>query len=79
MLKAFEKALGQPIPYKFVERRSGDLVSLVANVDKANEHLNWKAQKTLMDVAKDSIKFLEVRHGFVKGQKKQLRTEDKKV
>ena len=70
VIAGFEKALGEPINYKMADRRAGDLPQLVANVDKANKHLGWKAEKTIYDVAKDCVKFIEVRHGYKPGQKK---------
>lgn len=47
VLKGFEKGLGQPVKYKFVERRFGDVPKLVANINKASNELGWTVTKSL--------------------------------
>ncbi len=47
VIHAFELVIGQPLNYKIVDRRPGDVISVYANTDKANEVLGWKAEKTL--------------------------------
>ena len=47
VIKAFEKASGQPLNYKIVGRREGDITSAYANTTKANKELNWKTEKSL--------------------------------
>ncbi len=42
------------IPYKFTLRRAGDIASYYSNPEKAWQELKWKAEKTLLDMAKDS-------------------------
>lgn len=54
MVKAFEKVVGRPIPYKIVERRPGDIASCYADPTKAKEELNWSATKGLDDMCEDS-------------------------
>ena len=44
MVKAFEHASGQAVPYKFGPRRDGDVARSLAAVDKAERLLGWKAQ-----------------------------------
>ncbi|MFB9109335.1 UDP-glucose 4-epimerase GalE [Flavobacterium gyeonganense] len=44
VIKAFEKASGQKLPYKIVARREGDVTEAYANTDKANNVLGWKTQ-----------------------------------
>ena len=44
VIKAFEKASGKKIPYKFVDRRPGDVAVCYADPSKANKELNWKAK-----------------------------------
>lgn len=54
MVKAFGKACGFEIPYQIAPRRDGDVVALVANTDKAEKELGWKAQKTLDEMYADA-------------------------
>ncbi|RXJ95894.1 UDP-glucose 4-epimerase GalE [Arcobacter sp. AHV-9/2010] len=54
MIKAFEKASGQKIPYKLVPRRAGDIAICYSNPKKAKEILNWEAKHTLDDMCKSS-------------------------
>jgi len=58
MVKAFEEAAGRPLPHKFAERRAGDLPELCANPAKAEKELGWKAELTVADAMKDTLKFL---------------------
>ena len=54
MVKAFEKANGVPVPYRIVDRRPGDLATCYADPSKSAEKLGWKAEKTLVDMCRDS-------------------------
>lgn len=54
VVKAFEKASGQSIPYKIVDRRPGDAAICYANVDKAKKELNWKTERNLEDMCRDA-------------------------
>ena len=54
VVKAFEKASGQKVPYKIVERRAGDIGSCYADATKAFKELGWKAEKNLEDMCADS-------------------------
>lgn len=47
MIHAFNKAVGTKLPYQLCPRRPGDVTNLTADPRKANEELNWKAEKTL--------------------------------
>ncbi|WP_163409593.1 UDP-glucose 4-epimerase GalE [Flavobacterium ajazii] len=47
VIHAFEKASGQKLPYKIVDRREGDVTEAYANTDKANNVLGWKTHLTL--------------------------------
>lgn len=58
IVKAYEKAIGKPLNYKFAPRREGDVEIMMANVEKAANELNWKAEKTLDEMCKDSFKFI---------------------
>ena len=54
MIKAFEKASGQKIPYKLVPRRAGDIATCYSNPQKAKEILKWEAKHNLEDMCKSS-------------------------
>ena len=61
MVKAFEKSTGEKVPYKIAPRRLGDIAECYANPQKANEELNWKANKTLEEMCKDSWNYIKNR------------------
>ena len=54
MIKAFEKASGQKIPYKLVPRRAGDIATCYSNPQKAKEILGWESKHNLEDMCKSS-------------------------
>ena len=54
MVKAFEDANNVKIPYKIKERRPGDIDACYADCSKANNELNWRANKTVKEACKDS-------------------------
>lgn len=54
MVKAFEKASGKNIPYKIVDRRSGDIATCYADPAYAKEKLAWKAEYELDEMCKDT-------------------------
>jgi len=54
LVKAFEKASGQNVPYKIVERRPGDIAECFADPEKAAEELNWKAEFGVEKMCEDS-------------------------
>lgn len=59
LVNAFEKVNNLKVNYKIVERRPGDIASCYADPSKALKGLNWKAEKTLEDMMKDSYRFIE--------------------
>lgn len=54
MIKTFENINNVKIPYKIVNRRSGDVATCYADSLKANKELEWKATKNIEDMCKDS-------------------------
>ncbi|MGH2278609.1 UDP-glucose 4-epimerase GalE [Aliarcobacter sp. ERUVET-7] len=58
MIKAFEKASGQKIPYKLVPRRAGDIAICYSNPQKVKEILGWEAKHNLEDMCKSSWNFI---------------------
>ena len=59
MVKAFENATGKEVKYKIVERRPGDIATCYSDPTKAQNELNWKAEKNLEDMCRDSWRFIE--------------------
>jgi UDP-glucose 4-epimerase len=57
LVHAFEEASGRPLPYRFVERRPGDVPELVADPGLALSELGWKATRTLADMCRDAWRF----------------------
>ena len=58
IVNTFEKANNVKVKYKIVERRPGDIAICYSNPEKAMKELNWKAEKTLEDMCKDSWNFI---------------------
>ena len=54
MKDAFEKNSGVKLNWVFGPRRPGDLASVVANANKANEELGWRATRDLDDIMKSA-------------------------
>lgn len=54
LVKAFGEANGVRIPYEIVGRRAGDVAACYAGTEKALHMLGWKAEKTLLDMCRDS-------------------------
>ena len=54
IVKAFEKAYGNKIPYQIVGRREGDVPVNYAKVDKAYNELGFKAKYDINDMARDA-------------------------
>ncbi|XP_071563045.1 UDP-glucose 4-epimerase isoform X2 [Temnothorax nylanderi] len=57
VIHAFEKASGQKIPYKIVERRSGDISASYADASIANKELDWVATRNMDDMCADTWKW----------------------
>ncbi|TWP24407.1 UDP-glucose 4-epimerase GalE [Apibacter muscae] len=54
MVETFERVNKVKLKYKFGERRNGDVASIYASSQKANEILGWKTELSLDDMVKDS-------------------------
>jgi len=54
MVKAFEKASGQKVPYNIVGRRSGDIATCYADPAYAKEVLGWSAQYGVDEMCEDA-------------------------
>ncbi|MBQ1298626.1 UDP-glucose 4-epimerase GalE [Candidatus Saccharibacteria bacterium] len=58
MIKAFEEASGEKLPYKVTERRPGDLAEIYADSSKAEKELGWKAELNVDDAMRDTLNYL---------------------
>jgi UDP-glucose 4-epimerase len=47
VIRAFEEVTGSKLNYKIVDRRAGDVISVYADTEKANQVLGWRAEKTM--------------------------------
>lgn len=54
IINNFEKATGIKIPYKIVERRSGDIGENYSNSDKAKKELNFSTKYDILEMCKDA-------------------------
>lgn len=54
LIRTFEAASGETIPYEFAPRRSGDVAVSVANPSKANRLLRWEAKHDLLDMCRST-------------------------
>ena len=57
LVTTFEKVNDLKVNYKIVERREGDLAEYYADPTKALNELEWKTEKTLEDICRDSWKY----------------------
>ena len=60
LVKNFENINGIKVPYKIVERRSGDVASCYSDATKAFKELGWKANLGIEDMMRDSYNFILV-------------------
>ena len=58
IVKAFEKASGQKVPYKIAPRRAGDLPAYYADNTRAVNLLHWQAKYNISDMCRDSWNFI---------------------
>ncbi len=54
MVKAFEQASGQPIPYRIAPRRAGDIAQCWADPSLAHQLPGWKSKRGLEQMCTDS-------------------------
>ncbi len=54
MIRAFEKASGKDVPYRIAPRRAGDIAECFADPALAQRELNWKAERGLDEMMRDS-------------------------
>lgn len=54
VVKAFELASGQPVPYQLVDRRPGDVAQCYADASRAAQRLGWRATRPLTQMCEDA-------------------------
>ncbi|HJV92870.1 MAG TPA: UDP-glucose 4-epimerase GalE [Azonexus sp.] len=54
VVKAFEKASGQAVPYRVVDRRPGDIAACYADPRRARELLGWSAERDIDSMCADA-------------------------
>jgi UDP-glucose 4-epimerase len=54
ILRAFEKASGKKVPYRFTQRRPGDIAISYSNPTKAENELGWIAKRNLHKMMLDA-------------------------
>ena len=54
MVRAFEKASGQKIPYRIAPRRPGDIAAVYADPSKAEKELGFRARFGIEDMCRDT-------------------------
>ena len=59
MVKTFERATGQKVPYQIAPRRAGDIATCYADPQKAKNELGWEATKTLEDMCRDAWNYIK--------------------
>jgi len=57
LIQTFEMVNKLRLPYEFVGRRSGDIMTIYANAEKANQKLGWQARRTLKDALQSAWKW----------------------
>lgn len=60
IVKAFEKASGQKIPYQIAPRRAGDIAAFFADNTRAVNLLHWQAKYNISDMCRDSWNFIHM-------------------
>ena len=54
VIKTAAQVSGQPIPHEIVDRRPGDIATSLADPNKANSELEWKAERSLEEMLRDA-------------------------
>lgn len=59
IVETFKRVNKVDIPFKIVERRSGDIDACYADPSYAKEKLNWQAEKEIEEMCQDSYNFIK--------------------
>jgi UDP-glucose 4-epimerase len=54
LFSAFSHACGKNLPSRLVDRRPGDIAAVWAEISKAERQLNWRAQRSLDEMCRDT-------------------------
>ncbi|MEA1873609.1 MAG: UDP-glucose 4-epimerase GalE [Bacteroidota bacterium] len=57
MVNHFQEVTNQKLNYKFAPRREGDVPSVYADTEKANQVLGWKAEKSIIETIANAWKW----------------------
>ena len=60
LVETFKKVNDIDVPYQIVGRRSGDIAACFADPTYAEEQLNWKAEKEIEEMCRDSFNFIKI-------------------
>ncbi len=60
MVRAFEQASGKPVPYRIVERRTGDAAQSFADAIEEERLLGWKCRFGLEEMCRDSWRWQSI-------------------
>jgi UDP-glucose 4-epimerase len=52
-VQTFESVTGVSVPYEIVDRRAGDVASVIADPTLVNQKLNWQVARTFADACRD--------------------------
>jgi len=63
ILRAFEAASGKSVPYRIAPRRLGDIATCYADPTKAACELNWKTQRDLSVIMRDTWRWQSMNPG----------------
>ena len=58
LVEAFKEVNKVDVPYKIVDRRTGDIAECYADPSKAKKELNFVCEKSLEDMVRDSYRFV---------------------
>lgn len=62
VVKTFEAVSGKPLAYTIGPRREGDVVSVFADIRKAEQQLGWKTKRSLRDALEDAWRWQQRLH-----------------
>lgn len=80
IIKAFEKASNRKVPYKIVDKRSGDVGICYANPIKAKDRLGWIASKGIEEMCIDSWRWqINNPNGYVDLKREEIISDPKLV
>ena len=72
VIRAFEEASGQPVPYRIAPRRAGDVAAYFADASEAAKVLGWQARHSLADMCADAWRWQQT--SCVQTKKSQTQT-----